>query len=813
MPLTLPDFVARWQASTRTERSGAQEHFLDLCDVLGQQHPAEVDPGGTSFTFEKGAAKSGGGGGFADVWKRSAFAWEYKGKHKDLTAAYKQLLQYREDLENPPLLIVCDFNRFEVHTNFTGTIKRVYAFTLDDLLSPAPLEESNLSALDVLRAAFASPERLRPQQTVSQVTEKAAQEFARLSSSLRKWGHDPEQSAHFLMRLLFCLFAEDIGLLPPKLFSRLVEATRTRPKDFAVRVRQLFSAMSTGGSFGADDIAYFNGGLFEDDTALELTTDDLMILSRAAALDWSSIEPAIFGTLFERSLDPSKRSQLGAHYTSREDILLIVEPVLMEPLRRRWLEVQGQAQELIARRDAATERGDRAAATRTLQEMSRLLTSFAEEIASVRVLDPACGSGNFLYVALKRLLDLEKEVSVFAASNGLSAMFPAVSPTQLHGIELNPYAHALASVVVWIGYIQWLHDNGFGIPSSPILKPLHNILEMDAILAYDEQGKPVEPEWPQADVIIGNPPFLGGSKMRRELGDDYIGGLWKLYDRRVPAGADLVCYWFDRAREQITGDHAKRVGLLATQTIRRGGNQQVLSAIKRSGDIFLAWSNRPWVLNGADVRVALVGFDNGTEQMRVLDGKLVTTINPDLSTNLDLTHIQKLPENAGIAFIGDTKKGAFDIENAVAERLLREPMNPNQRPNSDVVVPWINAYDVVQRPRHMWIIDFGTSMSKEDAAMYERPFAYVEQHVKPERDKVRNPAERRNWWIHGRPALALRNAVSHLEKCIVTPEVAKYRLFAWEPTGINIAHKLYVFAREDDYFFGMLHSRLHEVWS
>ncbi|MEO5952399.1 MAG: type IIL restriction-modification enzyme MmeI, partial [Chloroflexia bacterium] len=341
--LTIPEFIARWQASTRNERSAAQEHFLNLCDVLGQPSPAQVDPTGERYTFEKGAVKTGGGDGFADVWMRGNFAWEYKGKHKNLDTAYQQLLQYREDLDNPPLLVVCDLDRFEVHTNFTGTAKRVYRFNLADLASPSATPTSPIPPIEVLRALFTDPNRLRPDRTAAQVTEKAAAEFGLLAESLRSRGADPEEAAHFLMRILFCLFAEDTGLLPRGLFTQLVERTRTRPDDFNKRLRMLFDAMSHGGSFGVEDIRHFNGGLFSDDSALPLSSDDLAILVRASNLDWASVEPAIFGTLFERSLDPAKRSQLGAHYTSREDILLIVEPVLMEPLRRRWTEVQTEA--------------------------------------------------------------------------------------------------------------------------------------------------------------------------------------------------------------------------------------------------------------------------------------------------------------------------------------------------------------------------------------------------------------------------------------------------------------------------------------
>ncbi|HEY7064957.1 MAG TPA: DNA methyltransferase [Chloroflexota bacterium] len=546
-PLTLAQFVARWKAATLTERSGAQQHFIDLCEVLGQPRPAAVDQTGQTYTFEKGVTTTGGGHGWADVWKRGHFAWEYKGRHKDLGAAYQQLQRYREDLQNPPLLVVCDLDRFEVHTNFTNTVKLVYAFDLADLASLAPTPGTHgLPPLDVLRAVFADPERLRPGTTPAQVTERAAAEFARLADSMRRRGADPEQAAHFLMRLLFCLFAEDIGLLPMQPLTQLVTNWQSIPSQFQQSLRGLFATMATGGAFGPYAIPFFDGGLFADDTALELTVEDLRVLARVAALDWASVEPAIFGTLFERSLDPDKRSQLGAHYTSRDDIELIVEPVLMAPLRRRWAEVRARADEAVARRDAVLrELGGRrdAAAERTRRQheeaVERLLRAFADEVAGVRVLDPACGSGNFLYVALKHLLDLEKEVNAYRANNRMTPLFPLVEPAQLHGIEVNPYARELAQVVVWIGYIQWLNDNGYNVPAQPILKPLDNIALMDAIMAHDASGLPVEPPWPQADVIIGNPPFLGGKRLRTELGDEYVNELFRLYEGRVPHEADL----------------------------------------------------------------------------------------------------------------------------------------------------------------------------------------------------------------------------------------------------------------------------------
>jgi type II restriction/modification system DNA methylase subunit YeeA len=796
------EFVDKWRKADLKERSAAQEHFIDLCRMLGHPTPAEADPQGRSFTFEAGATKQRGGQGWADVWKKGYFAWEYKGKHADLDRAYQQLLQYREALENPPLLIVSDIERILIHTNFINTVKQVYELTLDDLLIP---EKRRL-----LHHAFYDYRQLQAPQTTEQVTQEAAREFAHLADLLRQWGEDPQETAHFLIRLLFCLFAEDIGLLPDDLFTKLVDRTRKKPAAFTHQLSSLFGAMADGGWFGAEEIEFFDGGLFEDDRVLEFSSDGLDILCRVSQLDWSNIEPAIFGTLFERSLDPSKRSQLGAHYTSKEDILLIVEPVLMAPLRRRWEEVRSDVEEMVQKREETTSKAWVTNYTNMIQEE---ILSFLGELSDLEVLDPACGSGNFLYVALRELLDLEKEVVTFAGDVGMTRPYPQVSPAQMHGIEVNEYAHELAEATIWIGYIQWLHENGFGRPSEPILKPLENIWQIDAIVGYDESGNLSEPEWPQADVMIGNPPFLGGKRLRSELGDEYVDELFELYDGEVPREADLVCYWFERAREMIANNPTERAGLLATNSIRYGANREVLDRIKDTGDIFMAWSDRPWVLDGAAVRVSMVGFDDGTEEVKELDGKPVREISPDLRGDLDLTVAEQLPENSDIAYMGDTKGGSFDIPAELAQEMIDAPLNPNGRPNSDVLRPWINGSDITKRCRDMWIIDFGVDMPESEASLYEIPFEYVRREVKPMRMKNRRATYREYWWIHMEPRPAMREALAPLSRYIVTPRVAKYRLFVWMDCRVLPDSATIAFARDDDYFFGMLHSRMHELWS
>lgn len=801
--MTPQEFVSKWRQSELKERSGYVEHFIDLCRLLGHGTPAELDPTGREFAFEAGVSKSGDGAqGWADVFKAGFFALEYKGKnkHASLEKAYQQLLLYKDSLRNPPLLITCDFDVIVIHTNFTNSVKREYTLTLDDLLRPDKLSQ--------LRAAFEDPRRLQAAETTAQVTQAAAEKFATLADLLRRQQAQPEAAARFLIRILFCLFAEDVGLLPGRIFTELVENARLKPRQFADQLRQLFGAMASGGPFGRDMILHFNGGLFENDEVIELNSDALNVLRELGRLEWAYIEPSIFGTLFERSLDPSKRAQLGAHYTSRDDILLIVEPVLMAPLRRRWAAIQEGAEALVAQR--ARHKGGKAR-DRWDKLLLTLLQDFRDEIVATTVLDPACGSGNFLYVSLQLLLDLEKEVINYAGDLGLTRFFSMVSPAQLYGIELNAYAHELAQVTVWIGYIQWLRENGFGFPPEPILKALKNIELKDAILAFDDSGQPVEPEWPTATVIVGNPPFLGGNKIRAELGDEYVEALFRLYNGRVPAFADLVCYWFEKTRAAIENVLVLRAGLLATQAIRGGVNRQVLDRIKATGDIYFAYSDREWILNGAMVHVSMVGFDRGSIQDRFLDGVAAEKINADLTARIDTTIAQVLAENQNTSFQGPSPKGPFDIDQELALQLV---MGGGEAPvdNRQVVRPVISAIDIGQRNRNRWTIDFAL-MSISEAQRYESPFAYVAKAVYPIRKTNRRAAYAEKWWQYAEPRPGMRKALDGKGRYIATPRVSKHRLFVWCRPEVLANDGTIVFAREDDYFFGILTSRPHELWA
>ena len=819
------EFIRKWSRAELSERAASQEHFIDLCRLIGVKTPAEVDPTGEVYTFEKGVSGldgsasrgSTGGRGFADVWYRGRFAWEYKrkGKYQTLDDAYRQLCVYREALENPPLLVVSDIARTEIHTNFTGTKKEIHTVLLEEL--------GEAGRVDLLRRIFTDPESFRPTVTPAQVTEQVAKQIGTVAQSLRERGHAGSEAAHFLMKVMFCLFAEDVLLLPRGLFQKLLEKSKHDTIRLKSQMDRLFGAMRTGGDFGVDEIPWFNGGLFDESQAIELTEREAGVLLDASKMDWGSVEPAVFGTLFERSLDPSKRSQIGAHYTSREDIMLVVEPVILRPLRREWDGVRAQVEEQIERRRKAKTAATKKRADETIAE---LLDGYVARLSAVRILDPACGSGNFLYVAIQKLLDLEKEVITFAASSEIAlGLFPKVRPTQLYGIEINPYAAELAQVVIWIGYLQWMRDNGFNAPRDPILSEIGTIDRRDAILAWrDAQTKERIPEWregaecagkahwPEADYIIGNPPFLGTKLLRGALGSQYVEAMFGEYDDRIPAFSDLCCYWFELAQSQMQDRPSMRIGLLATQGIRGKESRRVLERLADHARIFEAHSDRKWILDGAAVHVSIVCASTDESELVHLDNVQVEAIHSDLSAGNNLTTATVLGENRDVGFVAGVKAGKFDIDQHQARLWLASP-SPNARSPFDVVRPWMNGLDITRRPRAIWIVDFGNSMSLDEAAGYGEPFEHARREVKPARDQVKRKRYRELWWLHAEPCQAMRDAIAGNSRFLATAVLTKYRLYKWLDTAVLPDHQLIAFARSDDYFFGVLHSSVHELWA
>ncbi|MGN6290831.1 MAG: DNA methyltransferase [Sphingopyxis terrae] len=651
--MTPQEFLNKWRHVELKERSASQSHFNDLCALLGVLDPIAADPKGEWFAFEKGATKTTGGEGWADVWRKGCFAWEYKGPRKDLDKAFAQLLQYSVALENPPLLIVSDMDRIRIHTNWTNTVQEVHEYTLEDLVDGQVREK--------LKRAFTDPEDFKPSKTRQALTEETAREFAGIAQRLRDRGHEPHKVAHFVNQLVFCMFAEDVGLLPDNLFTKMLKASRTRPERFEVNARKLFGAMATGGDLDFTPIDWFNGGLFADDFALPVEAKDIDELLSAAERDWSQIDPSILGTLFERGLDPAKRSQLGAHYTDREKIMMIVKPVIIDPLEVEWAEALAKMTALI---DSAPKRtverlltpAEKRKAEKLRDEAAAIHSAFIERLVSFRVLDPACGSGNFLYVALRALKDIEHRANLDAEALGLPRGFPRVGPECVLGIELNPYAAELARVSVWIGEIQWMRRNGFDAAKNPILRNLDTIECRDAVLdeVTGERAK-----WPKADVVIGNPPFLGAKWMLDRLGTTYTEQLRATLPKGMPA-SDLVTFWFFQASLAIENE-LKRVGFVATNMIRSPSNSVVSATLYVKAPIVFARSDEPWVVDGADVRVSIVVCSADNSDRSELDGKTVVRITPDLKAlDVDLQSRSILPPNKKKAVRG-VGSGPIDL--------------------------------------------------------------------------------------------------------------------------------------------------------
>lgn len=808
--MTPHEFIAKWQNSKLKERAAAQEHFIDLCRLLGEKTPAEVDPDGTEYAFEAGATKTGGGHGFADVFKRGHFGWEYKGSHANLDRAFAQLQRYAVALDNPPLLIVSDIGTtIRIHTNWTNTVSKTYDIPIAEL--------GDADKRGWLKAAFADPEALRPTKTRQQLTEEVAGNFADLARSLRTRYGEPEEVAHFINRLVFCMFAEDVKLLKEGMFSRMLERALEEPAEFEAFARDLFRAMSTGGRIGFEKVAWFNGGLFDNDRVFPLTQAEIRLVHEASKHYWGDIDPSILGTLFERGLDPDKRSQLGAHYTDRDKIMMIIEPVIIAPLAAEWAETKAKIEKLLEDAPKQTRekllRGSALAArTRALNAAEQLHRAYLNRLRAFRVLDPACGSGNFLYLALRSLKDLEHRAQVEAEALGLERDFPTIGPEVVRGIEINPYAAELARVSVWIGEIQWMLKNGFPAQENPVLKPLETIECRDAVLNADG----TRAEWPEADVVVGNPPFLGASRMISELGESYTDKLREAWRGLVPGFADLVCFWLAGAWECMTRGKLCRSGLVATNSVRGGANREVLKPIVEHGRIFEAWGDEGWAVEGAAVRVSIICFDKGGTGPVRLDGLPVIHINPDLSeggSGRDFTMAARLSQNSSVAFLGTKKGGPFDLPAALARQMLLLPTNVNGRTNCEILHRRFTGTDLARRPDDRWIIDFGHGVPEAEAAYFEAPFAYVVKYVKPKRDKNRREWRRLHYWLHSETAPGLRRALESLSRYIGTPRVSKYRTFSWLNIGDSLDDGAIAIARDDDTAFGILHSRIHERWS
>ncbi|SBT10507.1 conserved hypothetical protein [Candidatus Propionivibrio aalborgensis] len=881
-------FLARWQDADGSELANYQLFITDLCRVLGvpSPDPAREDTRDNAYVFERRITFRHGDGssstGRIDCYRRSHFVLEAKkiklgvtskGFDDALQRARGQAESYARALPagegRPPFLIVIDVGRvIELYADFTCSgatytpfpDPRSHRIKLADLCHP---DDATLRAR--LKALWLDPLALDPSRASARVTREIAVHLARIARTLEDAGHPPELVAGFLTRCLFSMFAEDVGLLPKQngqgAFRALLETLQGNPQQFVPLLAALWREMDSGGFSVVlrETLPRFNGKLFKNPEVIALDRDQIGLLIEAASADWTQVEPAIFGTLLERALTPSERHALGAHYTPRAYVERLVLPTVIEPLRDEWRNVQAAALLLANEGKLAAAHAE--------------VDAFHHRLCQIRVLDPACGSANFLYVTLEHMKRLEGEVldqmHVFGAGFGgsqqrLEAEGLTVDPHQFLGLELNPRAAAIAELVLWIGYLQWhFRTQGSGLPPQPILKDFRNVECRDAVLAWDtvetvldERGIPVsrwdgvtmkthpvtgeavpdenaqrpleryinprKAEWPQADYIVGNPPFIGNKRMRDALGDGYVHALRTTWSD-VPESADLVMFWWHYAAQLVAAGKVRRFGLITTNSLTQTFNRRVVQgALGKGVALAFAISDHPWVDNadGAAVRIAMTVGTSGSGDGRLLtvtderegkgDGLNVTLseqvglLHADLRVGANVSAAQPLLSNGRISTNGFMLAGSgFIVATEDAARLDADAPIKRYR----------NGRDLTERPRDVRLIDFFGHDLDEVRRLWPASYQWVLEHVKPERDQNNRVRLRDCWWLFGEVRKTLRAAMAGLPRYIATVETAKHRTFQFLDATIAPDHMLIAIALADSHYLGVLSSCVHVAWA
>ena len=843
----------RWRKAAPAERSNAQLYLTELTEALRVERPR---PSGAGYEFEYPVRVVTRDGTetvkFADLFKDGCFLLEAKDEHESgstdilLRRAFGQAIEYAAFVPGgpPPYLLVLDVGKtLIVWDRWHGTYGGFQAGRRIDLPTLAGRPED----IELLRDIWERPEDRDPRARAAAVTKEIAAHLAGLATALESRGHDHETVARFLIRTVFTLFAEDVGLLPGRPFQALVELALERPEEFEEGAVELWRAMDAGGRFGVHRLLKYNGHFFREATALPLTRDDLAILMEAARADWAEVEPAIFGTLFTRALDREERHRLGAEFTPPEFVERLVRVTIEEPVRERWTLVQA---EVIQLREKGRKRDLKAALKR--------LRDFHTELRRIQVLDPACGSGNFLYMALSALKRIELEVirETEAITGTPELQIEEVDPGQFHGIEIKMWAREIAELTLWIGHHQWWRQtHGRTQPPEPILKDTGTLECRDAVLAYDEvredpergrrdptpripspvtgelmpdpertlpyleHAAPRPAEWPRADYIVGNPPYMGNKRMREAFGDGYVDALRAAYPH-VPESADYVMYWWHRAAGEVAAGRTRRAGLITTNSITQSFNRSVVShAIESGARIAWAIPTHPWVdeAGSAAVRVAMTVIERepATAVRVEVDEKAVVLrqietdrLNADLSAHADVPRAadEALLANAGLSSRGFTLVGrGFVLEEDEAERLRRLSQDEG------LVRPYLNGRDLTQHPRGVYVIDFGLrdhSEVREHAVLYD----VVRDRVKPQRDANKRKSYREYWWRFGEPRVTLREALEGLPRFIATPYVSKHRFFVFLGGRVAPDEKVVCIASDDPFILGVLSSSIHVVW-
>lgn len=900
----LGEFVAKWTSSGASERANKDLFLTELCDVLGvpRPNPTTGDFERDAYVFEKDAPVLHESGVTSvkkiDLYKAEHFILEAKqgsdeGSKKLGTAkrgtsgwtvamndALGQALGYARSFDEPvPFLVVTDIGYcFDLYADFSGSLQyRAFPNAQNSRIYLKDLPERP-DLVDRLRKVFTNPVALDPSKNAAKVTRDVADHLAKLATRLEKAGHAQETVARFLMRCLFTMFAEDVGLLPDKVFTKALKSFwLPSPESFPGGIESLWRTMNDGGhTFGvAGKILKFNGGLFVNPVGLPLDAGALKILLEAAECDWSDVEPAIFGTLLERALDAKERHRLGAHFTPRAYVERLVRPTIEEPLREEWDAIRIEVRTLLT----AAEKAKAGERTKRLNKAATLVRDYHKRLLALRILDPACGAGNFLYVSLDLLKRLESDVlALLADIDGgdqdlLHIEGARISPEQFLGIEIKPWAKEIAELVLWIGYLQWhfrQYGKTFQVP-EPVLRDYKNIECRDAVLAYDEKrlvldatGKPVtrwdgetmklhpvtgkevpdetaqvpvyeytnprKAEWPKADFIVGNPPFVGNKRMRQALGDEYVKALRAAHSS-APDGIDLVMYWWNVAASAVNSGATVRFGLISTNTFSQITHNHLVRPFLEQQpplSIVFAVADHPWVdgVSGAAVRIAMTTVCKGS-----LDGVLGTVvrdqassdgardvelafqagkINETLRVGVNVRATQPLLANSGLC-----QQGVKLVQPRGSDGFIVNASDLSSFGGCDgrVIKPYLSNRELVQEGRGRFIIDFHGLSETQAATEHPQAFQRVLTQVKPFREQNRDPQRRRAWWLFGRSNEAMRVALSSIPRFILTPEVAKHRVFVFAERGLVPDASLYAVALGDALFLGVLSSRVHVGFS
>jgi hypothetical protein len=885
--MEIEKFIAQWSETSASERGNKELFVLDLCDSLGVARPSakKADSEKNTYVFEADTHVIRENGKPAtewmDLYKKGHFLLEAKqgsdkGDKKRGTArrdtpgwniamrdAYGQAIGYACTLDQPPpFIIISDIGYcFDIYACFDGSgAYRPYPNATSSRIFFRDLARH----LPVLRAIFDDPFSLDPSRRAVKVTREVATHLAELARQLEENGHPAQQVAQFLMRCIFTMFAEDVHLLPDKIFTKkLLEDWIPRPGSFPAEAALLWKAMNDGDPFGFfGKLLRFNGGLFDSPEALPLTKGQLSLLLEAARFDWTDVEPAIFGTLLERAINPKERHALGAHFTPRSYVERLVRPTIEEPVRGEWDLVQAEVRHLVGanKPEDAVER----------------VHEFHQKLCEIRILDPACGSGNFLYVAMDFFKRLESEVLSLLRQLGAPQTFLetdrfSVTPRQFLGIEIQPWAKEITDLVLWIGYLQWhFRTHGTTAPAEPVLKNYGNIECRDALLDYDERelvrdektgapitrwdgetyktspvtGEPVPDDsarapvykypnvrkarWPRADYVVGNPPFVGNKRMRQELGDEYVENL-RLIHKDVPDSCDYVMYWWKQAAELVRDGKARRFGLITTNSVTQIFNRRVIQpalADKKPISLVFAIPDHPWVdsADGAAVRIAMTvavegvtdgdlwqvirEADTGQSEREVEFLKRRGRINPDLTVGANVAGALSLKSNTGLCgqgmkVVGD---GFYSVEG-----LSRRPRSPVTK--APIIREILNTENILEYTPGRQIIDFFELAEPQARKLHPEAFQRVLDRVKPIRDQNKRKSIRELWWRFAWDRPVIRKAIRDLPLYFVTLSTAKHRFFVSIPSQALWDGALFAIALEDFFFLGVLSSRVHSVWA